>query len=346
MNLLEFIKSIQKNQDILIYDEASTKQAVVLPILSKLSWDLFNRDEVYPEFSTEGKRVDYSLRIMNLNKVFIEVKRINIDLESHTRQLLNYSFQEGVPLAILTNGITWWFYLPLNELNWEQRKFLTIELLQQDAEEIATRFAEFLLKENISSGKSIESALKIFKGKQRLLKIQETLPKAWNKILDEPDELFMELISDATEKLCGYKPNEETVNSFIKKNIRSKFVVSNQPPFIPTVPKQKLAKTPRFKGKDGERFILKYKNITAIGIKEGNGIRVLKGSAATSNVLESLKNHYFNLRSKLINGDLLVQEEDHLVFSSDYRFESFSAAASIICGSARNGLKDFHKVST
>lgn len=337
MDLLEFIKSIKRNQDLHIYDEASTKQAVVLPILSKLDWDIFNRNEVYPEYSTEGKRVDYSLRLMNSNKVFIEVKRIGTDLENHTRQLLNYSFQEGVSLAILTNGITWWFYLPLNELNWEQRKFLTIELSEQEAEEIAKRFNEFLSKENINSGQSIKSALKIFKSKQRSNKIQETLPKAWNKIISEPDELFVELLSDATEKLCGYKPNEEIINNFIKNHISPKFTTSSNPidPKLPRGPKVQ----------DGERFILKYKNITAIGIKEDNGIRILKGSTATANVFESLKNHYFNLRNELINRRLLVQEEDHLVFNSDYKFESFSAAASIICGSSRNGLKDFKKVS-
>lgn len=345
MNLLEFVKTIQKNQDLLIYDEASTKQAVVLPILSKLDWDIFNRNEVYPEYSTEGKRVDYSLRMMNANKVFIEVKRISVDLESHTRQLLNYSFQEGVSLAILTNGITWWFYLPLNELNWEQRKFLTIELPEQDAEEIAARFTEFLSRENIRSGKSIESALKIFKSKQRSFKIQETLPKAWNKIINEPDEIFVELLSDATEKLCGYKPNEDIVSNYVKTNIAPKFISSLQQPFIPPTPQPKPPKIPQLKGMDGERFILKYKNITAIGVKDGNGIRILKGSTVTQNVLESLKNHYFNLRNELINRRILIQEEDHLVFDSDYKFESFSAAASIICGSSRNGLKDFNKVS-
>ena len=90
---------------------------------------------------------------------------------------------------------------------------------------------------------------------------------------------------------------------------------------------------------------MKYKNITAIGLKEGDGIKILRGSTATSNVLESLKNHYFNLRNELISKRLLMQEEDHLVFRADYKFESFSAAASIICGSSRNGLKDFNKVS-
>lgn len=345
MDLLEFIKSIHKNPDPLIYDEASTKQAVVLPILSKLGWDIFNRNEVYPEYSTEGKRVDYSLRLMNSNKVFIEVKRISIELESHSRQLLNYSFQEGVSLAILTNGISWWFYLPLNETNWEQRKFLTIELSEQDTNEISERFKEFLSKVNIESGQSTESTIRIFKSKQRLFKIQETLPKAWNKIINEPDELFVELLSEATEKLCGYKPSEDIVKSYIQSNISTKFVSSTQQiPYIP-VPLPKPPKITQPVGNDGERFILKYKNITAIGIKEGKGIRILKGSTASTNVLESLKNHFFKLRNELIQRRILIQEEDHLTFVTDYKFESFSTAASIICASSRNGLKDFNKVS-
>jgi hypothetical protein len=344
MDLLDFIKSIQKNQDLHIYDEASTKQAVVLPILSKLNWEIFNISEVYPEFSTEGKRVDYSLRIMNTNKVFIEVKRVSVDLESHTRQLLNYSFQEGVSLAILTNGITWWFYLPLNEQNWEKRKFLTIELLEQDVVVITKRFEKFLSKTNISSGHAIEAAKEELIGKQRLQKIKETLPKAWKKIIDEPDELLVELLSDATEKLCGYKPDEDAVNDYIKNYILNQPMNIFQKELKPPI---KIEDTQQIEPKgepDGTRFILKYKNITAVGIKAGNGINILKGSSVALRVLESLKNHYLNLRDELIKKGILIHEEDHLMFTADYKFESFSAAASIICGSSRNGLKDFNKV--
>jgi hypothetical protein len=40
-----------------------------------------------------------------------------------SRKLLNYSFQEGVKLAILTNGIAWWFYLPRHEGSGEYGSF-------------------------------------------------------------------------------------------------------------------------------------------------------------------------------------------------------------------------------
>lgn len=47
--------------------------------------------------------------------------------------------------------------------------------------------------------------------------IKETLPKAWKKIITEPDDLLIELLADTTEKLCGYKPNNEIVEEFLIK---------------------------------------------------------------------------------------------------------------------------------
>jgi hypothetical protein len=51
-----------------------------------------------------------------------------------------------VGLAILTNGISWYFYLPLQEGSYEQRNFYTIEIYDQESEEIVKKFEEFLSK--------------------------------------------------------------------------------------------------------------------------------------------------------------------------------------------------------
>lgn len=113
--LVSFIDSLKADRRILFFDEAATKAAVVVKLLSLLGWDIFDVDEVTPEYSVAARRVDYSLRIGNVNKVFVEVKRTGEELENHQEQLLSYSFQQGVRLAILTNGVAWWFYLPLCE---------------------------------------------------------------------------------------------------------------------------------------------------------------------------------------------------------------------------------------
>ena len=49
--------------------------------------------------------------------------------------------------------------------------------------------------------------------RQRLIK--ETLPKAWNKIIEEPDELLVDLIAETTERMCGYKPGLKDVSQFL-----------------------------------------------------------------------------------------------------------------------------------
>jgi len=213
--LFELISKIQIEKRLEGFDEAATKQAVVLRILNCLQWDSYTIDEVFPEYTVEGTRVDFSLRHGNFNKAFIEVKKIDTDLEKHQKQLLEYSFKEGVKLAILTNGITWWFYLPLTEGSWEQRKFFTIEIYDQEANEIAQRFHDFLSKENVVSGKAIDNAEKMYKGRQKKEQIKATMPKAWKRIIEEENEGLIDIIAETTEKLCGHKPDAETVSEFI-----------------------------------------------------------------------------------------------------------------------------------
>ncbi len=213
--LFGLIKELKNNSRLTSFTEEATKQAVVLRILKALGWNPFDIDEVCPEYSVGSKRVDYALRYKGKNKVFIEVKKIDEDLEKHQEQLLNYSFQEGVKLAVLTNGISWWFYLPLREGSWEQRKFYTIEIYDQDSEDVVKKFKDFLSKENVISNKAIENAENIYKSNQKQNLIRETLPKAWKKIMEEPDEILVDLLSETTERLCGYKPDNETVEKFL-----------------------------------------------------------------------------------------------------------------------------------
>jgi hypothetical protein len=228
-HLISFIESLKADRRILSFDEAATKQAIVVKLLSLLDWDIFNIDEVTPEYSVGGRRVDYSLRISNANKAFIEVKKIGEELGNHQEQLLNYSFQEGVKLATLTNGVSWWFYLPLHEGSWEQRKFYTIDIIQQEAKDIVSKFVDFLSKDNIGSGKAIQNAEAIYKGQQKLNILKETLPKAWDKIIDEADDLLIDLINETTEKLCGFKADTELIEQFLSRH-KDHLIISATPP--------------------------------------------------------------------------------------------------------------------
>ncbi len=227
--IVSFIDSVKSNHHILSFDEAKTKQGIVLKILSLLGWDTFDTEEVYPEYSVKSLRVDYSLRLNNSNKSFVEVKRAGEELENHQEQLLNYSFKEGVKLSILTNGITWWFYLPLNEGNWEERRFYSIDLLQQEPENIAQKFVNFLSRNNISNGQALKNAEAIYKSQQKKNIIKDTLPNAWNRIISEPDELLLDLLNETTETICGYRPESKVIKKFLADNIDT-WLISEIPP--------------------------------------------------------------------------------------------------------------------
>jgi predicted type IV restriction endonuclease len=213
--LSEVLERIRSDRRILDYDEITTKQKIILQILAFLEWNIFS-DEVVPEYSVEGKRVDYSLRLTNRNLVFIEIKKPKEELQQHERQLLDYAFRLGVEIAILTNGITWWFYLPTKPGDWNSRKFYTIDLSEQEIKSCAERLIEFLSKEKVRTGEAVKAAEKVHKSRVRKNTIDQTLPESWNKLISEPDSLLIDLLVESTEKLCGYRPEAIDVQTFLK----------------------------------------------------------------------------------------------------------------------------------
>ncbi len=217
-SLADFIRSLKTNPTIQTFDEAHTKQGIVLPLLSKLGWDPFNTEEVVPEYEVSGKRVDYALCPRSASKVFIEVKKPAEQLEDHQEQLLDYAFKEGTKLAVLTNGRAWWFYLPLTEGSWEQRKFYSVDIIDQEPDDVAARLKSFISKQEIESGGAVENAKAVLQDKQNLNTIRATFLQAWNKIIAEPDDLLVELISDTTERLCGHKAADDLVAKFLNEN--------------------------------------------------------------------------------------------------------------------------------
>ena len=93
-------------------NEQSISQGIVLRILSVLGWPIYDTQIVIPEFNIQGRRVDFALCHPN-NKpiIFIEVKQPG-NMLGADKQLFEYAFHTGVPLAIVTDGKEWHFYLP------------------------------------------------------------------------------------------------------------------------------------------------------------------------------------------------------------------------------------------
>lgn len=214
-DIIKALESIRSNPDIPRFDEAATKQVVILRILGTLGWNPYVYDEVTPEYDVGGIKVDYALRIGGSNKVFIEAKRASESLESHQEQLLGYSFRHGVELAVLTNGLTWWMYLPLRTESWEQRRFHSIDILNDDIGATANRFAEYLSRSGVHSGSAVRSAGSRLDNLRRQSVVREALPTAWHSLIVEQDELLVDLIDEKVESLIGFKSGPEPIRRFL-----------------------------------------------------------------------------------------------------------------------------------
>ena len=213
--IAQAVEQIRNTVSLSVLDESATKQGVVLRLLSLAGWDTFDISQVVPEYTVGTRRVDYALRPGSPNAVFIEVKRPGENLERHQQQLLEYCFQEGVKLAVLTNGRTWWLYLPLQAGSWEQRRFLTIDLEVQEPSVVEHRFLEYLSPERVGTGQAVGDAEDLVESPQRAEIIGKTIAAAWAQIVETPDELLVDLISETTERICGFKPEPELVEQFL-----------------------------------------------------------------------------------------------------------------------------------
>lgn len=198
--------------------EEAVKQGIILPTLQTLGWNVFNTDEVRPEYSTGKGRVDYALLLKSSPTVFIEAKKVGANLsDEHQEQLLNYAFHEGVKLAVLTNGTTWEFYLPLASGLWSGRKVYSVDLEHQDINETSLIIANLLAREAAKTGEAERYAKELHRSRQRKEKINEAMPEAWKKLISEPNELLIKVIAEETEAVCGFKPDAKQVKEFFKQ---------------------------------------------------------------------------------------------------------------------------------
>ena len=92
-----------------------------------------------------------------------------------------------------------------------------------------------------------------------------------------------------------------------------------------------------------ERLFLyiKAKGITAKGYESGQGFVVLPKSQAVAEEVPSIKQNTSVLRQDLLKQGVLQQQDNHLVFTQDYVFNSPSSASSIILAKSSNGRDDW-----
>ncbi len=124
--------------------EEAVKTAVVLPFLAGLDYDVFNPNEVIPEFTADavgkkGEKVDYAIKVDGEIRILIECKPITANLDkTHLSQLYRYFSVTSAKFAILTNGRSFHFHTDLEAPNkLDERPFFAFDLTDDHPQIVA-----------------------------------------------------------------------------------------------------------------------------------------------------------------------------------------------------------------
>ena len=217
MTLKEHINDIRKGLETGRYrNEAEVSQGIVLRLLNVLAWPTFNTQVVSPEYGVEGTRVDFALcNPPSKPLVFIEVKQVG-KIEGAEKQLFQYAFHTGVPIAILTDGREWHFFHPSGQGDYRERRVYKLDLIERDSEESADRLSRYLDYASIQTGEAIKRIEEDYRNVSRQRQVATRLPEAWNKLVEEADEYLLDVVAEKVENLCGYRATDEQVLDFLK----------------------------------------------------------------------------------------------------------------------------------
>ena len=216
MALEEHIRDIQRKLKNNGYEnEQSISQGVVLRLLKELGWPTYDTQLVIPEFSVRNGRVDFALCVKSKKPViFIEVKQPGKTLGAD-EQLFNYAYKQGVPLAIITDGREWHFYLPAGAGSYEERRVYMLDLIERELEESAYRLTRYLSYQQAEKVPPFEDAKEDHNAIYKERETKENIPRAWGKLLEEKNEAVITAISEKVESLCGYPPTAKQVITFL-----------------------------------------------------------------------------------------------------------------------------------
>lgn len=168
---MDFIEKIrQLNERVIslkdsLQTEEATKNALIMPFLNALGYDVFNPLEVVPEFTADSRlkkdeKVDYAIMKDGKPIILIECKKVEndkLDIKKHAGQLFKYFTASKAKFIILTNGIVYKFFSDIEEVNiLDKDPFFTFNLLEYKENQLET-LSEFC-KENFDLEKAYSNA--------------------------------------------------------------------------------------------------------------------------------------------------------------------------------------------
>ena len=157
-----------------IMSEEHTKMAYIVPFLTNLGFDMSNPVEVVPEYTCDfgtkrGEKVDYALFVNSQPYIIVEAKDCKNELSSkNVSQLFRYFSVCSARLAVLSNGVDYWFFTDSEEPNkMDKEPFFKFNFINYTDDDLKMLFR--FHKTNCSKEDAL-SFLKVQKIEDELLK--------------------------------------------------------------------------------------------------------------------------------------------------------------------------------
>ena len=204
---------MKKHRSLYEQNEMAVRSQIIEPFLRGLGWDTENPEEVQPNVSTEEGVPDYSLLKGDKKILFIEAKKLSVDIEQREviRQLAKYCFGAGMKYGVLTNGAIWILFRAFQEGTTMAERIVWKNDVENDDITATIRRLNTISKENITD---IEN----------LIKKLQILDEIWHSLLDEPKGLvrgfipvFDNLIKEGYPE---YEFDQTEMEDFIKERVK------------------------------------------------------------------------------------------------------------------------------
>ena len=121
-------------------------------------------------------------------RCIVEVKRVGrLGLEGE-EQLFEYAFHSGVPVALLTDGAQWRFYITHLPGSYEERLVRLLDVERHPPDEIAEALLRYLSYENTRSDQARKNAEADLDQRVTRDKARKSIPQAWKQLTEDGED--------------------------------------------------------------------------------------------------------------------------------------------------------------
>ena len=138
MDLIDRLRDLSNRLEKMVEQlqtEEATKNALIMPFINALGYNVFDPSEVIPEFTADvgtkkGEKVDYAIMRDGKPIILFECKAASCNLgDTHSSQLYRYFSVTDARFGVLTNGVQYRFYSDLESPNkMDSRPFLELDM--------------------------------------------------------------------------------------------------------------------------------------------------------------------------------------------------------------------------